>query len=129
MDHKIKVLVVDDEPEFAELFGFLLISEGLEVDWAFDGDEALSKLRQDCFDYVISDFNMPNLSGDFLFKMAESELEKMPKFIFISGYPEDIKTLEKNEHIIGIYEKTVHHKHVAHIIKENITKDSEHKAS
>src|ERR1700693_3789888 len=58
-----RVLVVDDEEVIRELFTRLLQKEGYEVATAENGFDALLKLKQLKPDVIISDLNMPKMSG------------------------------------------------------------------
>jgi CheY-like chemotaxis protein len=60
---KFQVLVVDDEPSIRESVGLLLMSAGYEVDAAADGFEALLQLRKMLPDVMVSDLDMPHMSG------------------------------------------------------------------
>ena len=58
-----KVLVVDDERVIVKGLRFSLLQEGYEVDCAYDGEEAVSKIREKEFDIVLLDVMLPKLSG------------------------------------------------------------------
>lgn len=58
-----RILVVDDEEVIRELFTRLLQKEGYEVATAENGFDALLKLKQLKPDVIISDLNMPKMSG------------------------------------------------------------------
>jgi len=58
-----KILVVDDEPQIRRVMRTSLSAHGYFIDDARSGDEALEKLRQERFDLVLLDMNMPGLSG------------------------------------------------------------------
>jgi DNA-binding NtrC family response regulator len=60
---QIKVLVVDDEREFAQALGERLEVRGIAVRVALNGDEALSRLEQQQEDVVILDVKMPGRGG------------------------------------------------------------------
>jgi len=60
---KIKVLVVDDEPQILRALRAGLVAHGYEVVSAADGEEALDKAAAECPDAVILDLNLPKLSG------------------------------------------------------------------
>jgi two-component system chemotaxis response regulator CheY len=63
-DPKMKFLVVDDFSTMRRIVRNLLKELGYSnVDEAEDGVEALSKLRGGGFDFVVSDWNMPNMDG------------------------------------------------------------------
>ena len=58
-----RVLVVDDEKNIVKGITFSLKQDGLEVDAAYDGEEALSLLREREYDIVLLDIMLPKLSG------------------------------------------------------------------
>jgi two-component system chemotaxis response regulator CheY len=63
-ESNLKFLVVDDFSTMRRIVRNLLKELGhASVDEAEDGVAALSKLKRDSFDFVISDWNMPNMDG------------------------------------------------------------------
>ncbi|MCX5590540.1 chemotaxis response regulator CheY [Alcaligenes endophyticus] len=77
----IKILVVDDFPTMRRIIKNLLKDLGYEnVDEAEDGQIGLEKLRNGNFDFVVSDWNMPNLDGLEMLKQirADAALSKLP---------------------------------------------------
>lgn len=77
----IKILVVDDFPTMRRIIRNLLKDLGYEnVDEAEDGAMGLEKLRNGNFDFVVSDWNMPNLDGLEMLKQirADATLSTMP---------------------------------------------------
>jgi len=60
---KAKILVVDDEKDICKVLEFLLKSEGYTVSVAYNGEEALEKLKKDHFDVVITDLKMDKVDG------------------------------------------------------------------
>ncbi len=62
MDKK-RVLVVDDEPDFALLVQGNLQKEGFDVDVAYNGMEGLEKIKQNPPDAVVLDVMMPEMDG------------------------------------------------------------------
>jgi len=59
----IKVLLVDDEREFANTLAQRLKMRNLKVGTAYDGEDALIKLKEDEPDVVVLDLNMPGMHG------------------------------------------------------------------
>ena len=59
----IKVLVVDDEEEFAQILANRLEFRNFEVTCAFSGDSALELIRKQDFDVVLLDVLMPGQNG------------------------------------------------------------------
>jgi len=60
---KEKLLVVDDEPEIRSSMSLLLAEIGYRVRCAQDGFSALRELRKKIPDILLSDLNMPGMSG------------------------------------------------------------------
>lgn len=60
---KIRILVVDDELSMREFLSILLEREGYDVSVAASANEALCMMESALFDLVLSDVNMPGLSG------------------------------------------------------------------
>lgn len=58
-----KVLVVDDEKLIVKGIRFSLEQDGMEVDSAFDGEEALEKARAGQYDMILLDVMLPKLTG------------------------------------------------------------------
>jgi DNA-binding response OmpR family regulator len=62
-DKKSKILVVDDEPNIAELLEIDLDSAGYEVIIAYNGKEALERVKEIRPDLILLDVMMPELNG------------------------------------------------------------------
>ena len=60
---KIKVLVVDDEPDIVEILKYNLQKEGYEVETAEDGIKAVKKASKFHPDVILLDIMMPNQDG------------------------------------------------------------------
>lgn len=58
-----KVLVVDDEKLIVKGIRFSLEQEGMEVDCAYDGEEALNMAREKEYDMVLLDLMLPKVNG------------------------------------------------------------------
>src|SRR5512145_1362110 len=66
-----RVLVVDDERFFQELFRELLQAAGHQVRTASSGEEALRLMAEEHFDVLLTDVVMPGLDGISLVKEAK----------------------------------------------------------
>lgn len=58
-----KVLVVDDEKLIVKGIRFSLEQDGMEVDCAYDGEEALEKVKAKTYDIVLLDVMLPKITG------------------------------------------------------------------
>ncbi|MBI5886834.1 MAG: chemotaxis response regulator CheY [Deltaproteobacteria bacterium] len=63
-DQNMRLLVVDDFSTMRRIIKNILLEIGYHnVEEAEDGNAALQKLKSGKFDFVITDWNMPNMSG------------------------------------------------------------------
>ena len=58
-----RILVVDDEPQIRRVMRTTLVARGYMVSTARNGEEALQKVRDERFDLVLLDINMPGIGG------------------------------------------------------------------
>lgn len=58
-----KILIVDDEKLIVKGLRFSLEQDDMEVDVAYDGEEALMKAKENSFDLILLDIMLPKLSG------------------------------------------------------------------
>ena len=63
MDRKPKILVVDDEPHIVRAIEYSLEKEGYDIVTAYNGEEALAKVKELKPDLVLSDVMMPKKNG------------------------------------------------------------------
>ena len=83
-----KVLVVDDEKLIVKGIRFSLEQDGMEVDCAYDGEEALECARKTEYDVVLLDVMLPKLDG---FEVCQQirEFSNMP-IIMLTAKTEDM---------------------------------------
>ncbi|MDO8426506.1 MAG: chemotaxis response regulator CheY [Deltaproteobacteria bacterium] len=80
-DQNMRILVVDDFSTMRRIIKNILKEIGYSnVDEADDGATALEKLKGGNFDFVVTDWNMPNMSGIDLLKTIRQDpvLKSMP---------------------------------------------------
>jgi CheY-like chemotaxis protein len=96
MSTPAKILIVDDERLIQELLVETLNAVGYETYGAYDGREALEKLKSEKFDLVITDIVMPELNGISLLIRIQKEFPDVP-VVVITGhaYENVIKEVER----------------------------------
>ena len=105
---KLRVLVVDDEKDICEILERFLTTDGHIVKTVNNGAEAIDLARKEQFDLVLSDLVMPDNTG-YDVVMALNELESRPKIGIITGWSEDLTSLEKeNLKVDFIIKKPLH---------------------
>jgi CheY-like chemotaxis protein len=96
---KRNILIVEDFEPVSEFLRELLLHEGT-VDVAGNGHEGIEKVKEKYFDVIISDIDMPLVSGiDFYKKAAEDDPDIGARFLFITGSPapERLAFFQKNK--------------------------------
>ena len=84
------ILVVDDDQQLASALQWILADENFLVDVAFDGEQAMVKVKVHEYDAVICDLKMPRLRGDeFYLRAKELRPSLADRFIFITGFATD----------------------------------------
>ena len=84
-DETFRILVVDDNKELREILEEFLESDGHEVEGSPDGLDALKRHQKSPFDLIITDLNMPEISGMELIKTIRKENQDT-EFVIITGY-------------------------------------------
>ena len=84
----IKVLVVDDEKTIVKGLQFSLVQDGMEVDCAYDGEEALEKARSKEYDIILLDIMLPKMDG-FAVCQQIREFSQVP-IVMLSAKSEDM---------------------------------------
>ena len=79
-----KILLVDDEPMVLRVMRGALEREGFQVDTAVDGEAAWEKIAESCPDVLVTDIEMPRLSGRELCQRIQKELPDRKFPIFVS---------------------------------------------
>ena len=90
-----KLLLADDEKEAVELLQKRLIKEGYEVTVAFDGEEALAKIRESNPDVILLDLDMPKRNGYEVLKEIREKLKDKWRPVIIFTGKGGIEALEK----------------------------------
>ncbi|MEO5357080.1 MAG: chemotaxis response regulator CheY [Nitrospirae bacterium YQR-1] len=80
-DKNMRILVVDDFSTMRRIIKNILKQLGYEkIEEAEDGEQAFTKLKNGDFDFLITDWNMPNVTGLELLKRvrADAKLKALP---------------------------------------------------
>lgn len=85
-----RVLLVEDQDDVRKMMMTMLKRLGFEAECCEDGAEGLSVLREnpDYFDVVLTDQNMPNMTGVELIQATSSVYPDLP-FVVLSGYSKE----------------------------------------
>jgi len=78
---KTRVLIVDDDPSIRATVSMLLAARGYDVQSAADGFDALLQMKSQVPDVIISDLNMPQMSG---FEFLSVVRRRFPQILVVA---------------------------------------------
>ncbi|HBA54318.1 response regulator [Syntrophorhabdus aromaticivorans] len=84
-DETFRILVVDDNKELREILEEYLRVEGNVTDGAANGREALAKHGENPYDLIVTDLNMPEVTGMELIRSIKRDNDDT-EFIIVTGY-------------------------------------------
>jgi two-component system, OmpR family, response regulator len=92
----MRVLVVEDNLGIGELVSGQLTREGYAVDWAQDGDEALSLSKSFPYDLIVLDIMLPGVDGFTIVKTLRTNKQSVPILMMTArdGIDDRVKGLE-----------------------------------
>ena len=79
MEHALRILVVDDEPDILETLEYSLERRGFEVLTAIDGLEGLEKAKRMPPDFMILDVMLPGCNGYEVSRMLKEWMDNDPQ--------------------------------------------------
>ncbi len=98
MEHKQKILIVDDTVDTVELLTKRLRKEGYDTDAAYDGEQALQKVEEYAPDLIILDVMMPKLDGyEVCRRLKEDKNRRAYRILMLtakSEIPDKVKGLD-----------------------------------
>lgn len=103
-NENIRILIVDDNKDLRGILEEYLKDGGDITEGADNGKEALLKHNRDPYDLIITDLNMPELSGIELMKNIREDTD-ITEFIIITGYASIDSAVEAIK--IGAYDYIV----------------------
>jgi CheY-like chemotaxis protein len=102
-----KILVVDDEAPIRDMLSDALRIFGYETDTAQDGPTALRKLGSERFDMILSDINMPHMTGFELLRKVEAEHPQVKRVLMTAYNLDDYMRMVRDHNVGNVITKTV----------------------
>ena len=116
----MRILIVDDDRDFAESLVEVIENMGYEVEMAFSGEEAVQKLTEQDFDLTLMDVKLPGINGVEAF-LKVRENKPQAKFVMMTAYSvEGLLTRAIEEGALGVLNKPFDIDHLVRIL-DNVT--------
>lgn len=112
------VLIVDDEERQREIYRDILLDEGYGAETAASGEAALRLLAQKRFDMVLTDLNLPGITGIQLLGSIQ-QADPTVAVVIITGYPSIPSAIEATKKGVYTYlEKPVDRDRLVGVVDE-----------
>jgi PAS domain S-box-containing protein len=90
-----RLLIIDDEPDIAQLLEMILAGSGFQIKTASNGSDALQIVSRESFDAILTDMLMPGLDGQALYqRICEIRPALAKRVIFVTGDTQSRATRE-----------------------------------
>lgn len=88
-----KILVVDDEKDICMALNIILTKEGYSVKEAYNGEQALERIKQENFDIIMTDIKMEKMDGFQVLKQAQ-QISPESSVIMMTAYASVVSAVE-----------------------------------
>ena len=92
---QLNALIVDDEPYIRDSMAEYFSLSGINVSLASNGKEALSFIKETQFDFIITDFSMPEMNGYELIKNIKSDFSSNVENVILMSGGSELDDLSK----------------------------------
>lgn len=122
-----KILVVEDDPSLRDFFVFDFESQGFETFVASDGEEALRALAETEVDAVVSDVQMPKMSGLELAiaLRQQSHQPTRPIIVLMTGHQEILAEEAYASGVTAFLYKPFHRQELSQLVQEHLVSRAE----
>ncbi|MET1256409.1 PAS domain S-box protein [Aliikangiella maris] len=92
--NQINILVIEDNPDVAELLSYILIDHHYHVDVVYSGESALEAIKHKSYDLITIDLFLPGLSGEQVIgQIRKNASTKVTPIIIITAHYENIHNI------------------------------------
>ncbi len=121
-----RILVVDDQPHAIRVIRLALERKGYQVDSAGDGECALAKLGASSYDVLITDIDMPRMSGR---RLCDALHERNPghtplTFVVTGGTDPELRDWAAALTRTRFLEKPLSLKHLTGLLEEHFARET-----
>lgn len=118
MSSKFKILVVDDNRSLTEALADVFEAKGYAADLAFDGVQAVERVKSSSYDCILMDIRMPRMSGVDAFKEIKKCAPTVPVILMTAYSVQGLIEEARAEGIVAVVQKPVAIDKILRIIEE-----------
>ena len=107
MNKQTNILIVDDDPQIIKLMSIILSREGYIIHSANSGTEALTLLKDQHVDILLTDYSMPQMNGVELIRETRKTHQNLIIFMITAYSAEYISRYGSEEGIQKVLTKPV----------------------
>lgn len=104
---KPKILVVDDDSGICSTMEDILVEENYDVTVAYDGFNAIDKIKESSFSIALMDFRMPGINGLETFKKIKQIQPGIKGFIMTAYLDHELMIEAKKEGVLEVMFKPI----------------------
>jgi two-component system, OmpR family, response regulator ChvI len=122
---KNRILVVDDEPDIAQVLKMGLEKNGFAVDAYNNPLDAISNFKTGSYDLLLLDIKMPKMNGFELYNKLR-QIDEKARICFITAYElyfDEFKRIFPKIKVECFIRKPVSIDNLAHVIKEELQQE------
>ena len=117
------VLLVDDDPAILRVLSTWLEKAGYRVRRAGDGELALAAIEAECPDFLVTDWQMPNLSGLETLRIIRQEIDvELPAIVVSSHVSDSVMSEALTLHAFTVLSKMVSMHRILHAVARVLEK-------
>lgn len=124
----VKILLIDDEPDYSETMEFWLMAHGYSVRSASSGMDGVEAIRRERPDIVFLDMQMPGMDGVETLKEIRKEFHDLPVIMVTAYATEEKKGEAMSVGVDDFFPKGADFSEAARLIAECLIKKSEVKS-
>jgi DNA-binding response OmpR family regulator len=126
---KNRILIVDDEPDIAQVLKMGLEKNGFAVDTYNDPLDVISNFKADLYDLLLLDIKMPKMNGFELYNKL-CQIDEKAKICFITAYEiyyDEFKRMFPKVKVECFIRKPVSINNLARLIKDELQQKDDNK--
>ncbi len=107
MNKKVKILIVDDEPDLCHVIAeqISIVCPDVSCDCSYSAEEAIKLFRKNEYDILLSDIKMPKRNGLELVKTVKESLNKKIICLIMTGFSSFTEKQVKEAGASSLYRK------------------------